>query len=281
MYRTSCEATVWACLHDHRHEWRATDLYHELETSEKSAASYRLGTTVAAAVSDLVLGIPILVHRETLFGKTSGPRGDLLGRSVATSHWHGIEAKGKSPDHPSGDRRYVSPGDYAAAKDQARSLAGDLLRAGAPTGPDHWAITSRTSTQGMSEVVLDDPPAEEGGAPPPSGGAVDLPDDDPVERMLQGFYQVVGDIEEIAAAQPIDVPFAMRDARREDWVQAPIPGSDLWLSADRRLIEARKEARLHEIVGTLTQEPELTMEAGFGTYARVGLAVTRQPRRLG
>jgi hypothetical protein len=282
MYRTSCEATLWACLRDNLQEWRATELYHELETSEKSAASYRLGTVMAAAVSDLVLDIPITVHRETLFGKSSGQRGDLVGMCMGTSDWHGIEAKGKSPVHPSGDPRYVSPADYAAAKDQARSLASDLLSVGAPTGPEHWAITTRTSTHAMTEVVLDDPPAEEGNGPPASpGGRIDFPHDDPVERMLQGFYQVAADIDAIASTQPAGVPAGLRAGRRGDWVEVNIPRSDLWLGADRTLIQARRAGRLRGEVGTLTARPEPMVEQGFDTYDRVGLAVTRQSRHLG
>jgi len=183
MYRASTEAMLRAYLEVTAGQWRATELYHQLETSEKAQASYRIGTICAGVASHLGLGLPLLVHRETLFGKSSGKRGDLLGLRGGTGDWHGVEAKGKSPKWPSGVPRYVPPAAFDHAKDQAQTLGGEIVAAQLPTGAgDHWAVTSRTSTDAALEIVLDDPPEGGGGTRPPLES--DFPQEDPFERLL-------------------------------------------------------------------------------------------------
>jgi hypothetical protein len=268
MYRATTEAMLWACLEATAGEWRATQLYHQIETTEKAQSSYRLGTTFAGVASDVALGVPLLVHRETLFGKSSGQRGDLLGFRPATHDWHGVEAKGKSPGWPTGELRYVSPRDFDSAKDQAQSLGLDLVAASLPTGVgDHWAVTSRASTRMPLEIVLDDPVAE-GEGPPPRAVGPDFHQDDPFERLLQGYYQVVGDIEALIAVDAPEQPSRFGD----EYVGALLPGTNLWVGARHDLFVARRAGQLREIVDVLAEANRLVDDFG---YASMGLAVDR------
>lgn len=60
--------------------------------------------------------------------------------------WHGVEARGKSPDPHSGDRAYVTPADYDGAKAQDASLGNDLLSYGVQAEP----ATIRRPPRGQS-----------------------------------------------------------------------------------------------------------------------------------
>jgi hypothetical protein len=274
-YRLSSEAAVWACLDGSTGQWRATALYHHLETTEKSHASYRLGSTLAGVASDLVLDIPLLVHRQTLFGRSSGPRGDLLGLRVPTFDWHGVEAKGKSPDYPFGGTRYASPREFAAAKNQAHLLGVDLLSARVSLGlNDHWAVTTRTSVLESTEIVLDDPGVDDGGDRPPRPlPHGDFPYIDPVERLLQGYYQVVGDIEALeeqglraGARLETELPSGVRGI--------VLPGSQLWIGAHELLFVARREGRLREALRTFADDAGPPTDDRGACY-QLGLAIAR------
>lgn len=123
----------------------------------------------------------------------------------------------------------MPPSSYNDAKDQAQSLGLDLVAAPLPTGAgDHWAVTCRASIGAPLEMVLDDPPAERGG-PPPAPVQPDFPQDDPFERLLQGYYQVVGDIEALIALSPGDIsrPTAFEDG----YLGAPLAATNVWIGA--------------------------------------------------
>ena len=246
MYRTATESTVWASVEATTGDWPATGLYGQLETTEKGHASYRVGTVFAGVASHVALDIPLLTHRESLFGKSSGPRGDLVGLRASTGDWHGVEAKGKGPDWPSGSPQYVAPGDFNEAKDQAELLGQELLDAGLPVGlGDHWAVTTRASTARPLKMFLDDPSADDHGANSRELGP-DFPQAEPFERLLQAFFQVVGDIENLVEeAAPNDPVLLLGDER---YVGSPVPGSNLWVGAREDLFEARRSQRLSGVL---------------------------------
>jgi hypothetical protein len=270
IYRAANEAILWACLEPAAGLWIATELYHRIETSEKAQASYRLGMIGAGVAGELALGLPLLVHRETLFGKSTGKRGDLLGYRPATGDWHGIEAKGKSPQGPVGATRDVSPSDFDHAKDQAQSLALDLSAAVLLTGSgDHWAVTTLASTIGPLELVLDDPGVGVAGDPPLPPER-DFAQEDPFERLLQGYYQVVGDIEAVIASNA--EPVAGSSVFADDYVGVPLPGTSLWIGARRELFTARREERLREVVDEVARDEH---QADDMRHAVIGLAIER------
>jgi hypothetical protein len=272
-YRLALRDTLRACLEVESGQWRATELYRRLETSEQAQASYRLGTALAGAASDIALGLPLLVHRETLFGKSSGPRGDMLGYRAVTGDWHGVEAKGKAPTLTTGHAPYVSPGDYKSAKTQAQLFARDLAQHGMlGARSDHWASTTRASTVDRLEMVLDDPPGDGDGdndGPPPPSSDADFPQPDPHERLLQAFYQVLDEIKPLAAART-----SFDDPSGPDFIGGWVPNSDIWLGARQLLFDAQGAQELRTVVGDLARSPRVLDSF---RYSSMGLAVARLP----
>lgn len=73
MYRAANEAMLWAGLEVKAGQWRATQLYHHIETSEKAQVSYRFGTTFAGVASDLALGDPLSRPQRNAVRQELGP----------------------------------------------------------------------------------------------------------------------------------------------------------------------------------------------------------------
>jgi hypothetical protein len=252
-------------------EWRATKLYHQIETTEKAAASYRLGTTFAGVAGDLALGFRILTHRQTLLGRSSGRRGDLYGRRQG--NYHGVEAKGNGPVYPHGTRRNVTNVAFDNAKAQARTFATDLRRHRHPPGADHWAITTIASSSDPFQIILDDPPDDGGDdGPPPPPPHSDFPQDDSDERLLQGFYQVADDIQQLVDATTGNESDPFDSTLDGRYRGAFIPGTAIWVGVMPAIVEARREHRLVGLVNDLEADPR---EIGPASYATMGLAIAR------
>jgi hypothetical protein len=267
MFRLSTLRAMQAALEIGPDGWRATELYRLIETSEKSGISYRIGTVMAGVAADLVLNIPLLTHRQALFGSSTGKRGDLVGRRTGTGDWHGLEAKGAGPYRHTGAPPVLSNDYHAAAKLQAQEIATDLITYGIPGGwTDHWACITQAATTQPLEIVLDDPPPEEGTPPrlPPEGS--DFVQQDPEERLLQSFYQVVADIEDLLA--PLEMVLEQRELSAYRGIR--IPQSNLWIGAHQSLFAARREEHL---VSTAPELDAHERDESDDIASRVGLAV--------
>lgn len=134
--------------------WVRSAAYDALDPSEKSAVSYFLGNTQAKLTSELVLGIPHLVHLDTLLAALGTPTRrsrpdflgcDALGRVAPVA----IEAKGRT-------RAYTE--ELAArAKNQARKIPA-IQGLATP-----MAVSSIAWFDGdVWQARLEDPPARRG-----------------------------------------------------------------------------------------------------------------------
>jgi hypothetical protein len=277
-FRASAAKAMNAFLSESGGWWYPTGLIRDIETSEKALAAYRVGTTLAGVVAASALSIPLLTHRQTLFGSSSGPRGDLLGRSTIGS-WHGVEAKGKAPD-PVGNLVYLGPSFFASAKHQAASLADDMadaVAAGTATfviGDDHWAITSRMASGIPVFVVIDDPAGgDEGDPPPPVDATADFPFEVPEERLLQGYFQAVGDIEESlgdadspAPPRGLNLPFPVRGI----WLD-----NEWWTGAHADLFAARRDGRLRDAIAAISESIPPFNASRWAAVSPFGLVMAR------
>lgn len=101
-----------------------TDLYRNLDATEKAAASYRIGMGFAKLVAEKRLGVPWLRHVDPLIRQnviqtklSTHERPDMIGQGVDRK-WHVVEAKGRS----SSDSSAISKGQQQAAA--VNSVAG-------------------------------------------------------------------------------------------------------------------------------------------------------------
>lgn len=99
--------------------WTKTDAYYRLDPSEKSAVSYFLGMTQAKITSEMLLGVPHLVHLDAILAllgsSTDQSRPDFVGVDLATmTYTIALEAKGRTHGRPA---RVVRK-----AKEQAKLL---------------------------------------------------------------------------------------------------------------------------------------------------------------
>ena len=102
-----------------------TDLYRNLDATEKGSASYRLGMGIAKLVAEHRLGVPWLRHVDPLIRQqvvqttlSTHERPDMVGQGNDRK-WHVVEAKGRSSSDSSAIRKGLQ---QAAAVD---SVAGD------------------------------------------------------------------------------------------------------------------------------------------------------------
>jgi hypothetical protein len=272
MWRLSSMTNLWAFVEAQDNEWRATTLYRQIETSDKSQASYRVGTVMAGIAGRYSLGIVNLIHRQTQFQPTSSSRGDFVGRRPSDGSWHGLEAKGAGPNLNTGQAQLPTPRMLVKAKLQAKSLGTELRQRPLPVGADdHWAVHSVASTTEPFQLLIEDPPSDDGEPPVPLDPEVGFPGVDPEERLLQNYYQVVGDLEDArefgtggTRRQPLEL---------DGYLGFRMPGSDFWLGAREELFAARSEQRLSEVVDDIAR---IALIDEPGVYADLGLAVVTQ-----
>jgi hypothetical protein len=273
MFRISSIANLWAFVEAQNDEWRATTVYRQIETSDKGQASYRIGTLMAGIAGHYALDIDGLIHRQTQFGSSSLSRADFLGRRRTDGTWHGIEAKGVGPHLNTGQAQPPPPKKLVKAKLQAKGLGAELRQRPLPVGADdHWAVHSLASTTDAFELLIEDPPGDDGEPPSPLDPEVGFPGDEPEERLLQNYYQVVGDIQEARE-------FSSANVRREPqpldgYRGFQMPGSALWIGAHEDLFAARNEQRLARIMDDITA---ITVIDEPAIYADLGLAVVILP----
>jgi hypothetical protein len=91
---------LYTCLKQQGNYLVKSDLYNEMDTTEKGAASYFLGMTFIKLFADRLLDIPLLWHVSTssqAISYVSGKsRPDLIGCSKSLNEWVVAEAKGRS-----------------------------------------------------------------------------------------------------------------------------------------------------------------------------------------
>lgn len=272
MLRLSSMTNLWAFVEAQDNEWRATTLYRQIETSDKSQASYRVGTVMAGIAGRYSLGIVNLIHRQTQFQPSSSSRGDFVGRRPTDGSWHGLEAKGAGPNLNTGQAQLPTPRMLVKAKLQAKSLGRELRQRPLPVGADdHWAVHSVASTIEPFHLLIEDPPSDDGERPVPLDPEVGFPGVDPQERLLQNYYQVVADLED---AREFGTGSVRRQPQELDgYLGFRMPGSDFWLGAREELFAARNEQRLSEVIDDITR---IALIDEPGVYADLGLAVVTQ-----
>jgi hypothetical protein len=219
------------------------------------------------------LNIVNLIHRQTQFGPSSSSRADFVGRRRSDGSWHGIEAKGRGPVLSTGAAQTPSPKELLDAKVQAKRLGTELRQRPLPVGADdHWAVHSLASTTDAFELLVEDPPGDNGEPPKPLGPEDGFPGDDPEERLLQNFYQVVGDLEE---AREFGTLNAARQPQPLDGYRGfQMPGTAFWIGARHELFAARNEQQLTSVMDDMTS---ISLVNEPAAYADLGLAVVILP----
>jgi hypothetical protein len=194
-----------------------SSLYRDLETTEKSGVSYRLGMAFAAIASEHVLDVALLEHlnrTNSTLAPGSQRRADLYGMDPA-GKTHVVEAKSRTYGFTSGDVRY--------AKSQSLNV-NIVQRRGRSLRPSTRAASLADLSTTPISVLLADPAGEAEGE---VTYVVDL------DRLIQVHYSVVPDLIEVhGGPQP---PPAANVAR--DVVGAFLPGTDIWLGIDAALLE--------------------------------------------
>lgn len=197
------------------HDWVRSESYKSLDSSEKSAVSYFLGNTQAKLTSEMVLGVPHLVHVDTVLHALGRPRRksrpdfigcDASGHALPVA----IEAKGRTWGYT--DEL------VARSKGQARLLP-------AITGlPNPVAVSSIAWFDGdVWRARLEDPPSQRGGIELSAG------------VVVAGAY--------LAFAE------AMQEAEQEvdeGIVTARFPEADLKIKAPEALVSTELKASVFE-----------------------------------
>jgi hypothetical protein len=194
-----------------------SSLYRDLETTEKSGVSYRLGMAFAAIASEYVLDVPLLEHlnrTNSTLAPGSRRRADLYGIDPA-GKTHVVEAKSRTYGFTAGDVRYA----------KSQSLNVNIVhRRGRSVRPSTRAASLTDLSTTPISVLLADPAGE---AEDEVTYVVDL------DRLIQVHYSAVPDLIEVhGGPQP---PPASDVA--PDVVGAFLPGTDIWLGIDAALLE--------------------------------------------
>lgn len=99
---TALVSSVFAYIDDSNSTLAMSDLYKNLESSEKRIASYRIGMALSKLVAERTLGVQWLRHVQPLIKQNIVQRyyftdvqPDLIGQD-ASGNWHVIEAKGRT-----------------------------------------------------------------------------------------------------------------------------------------------------------------------------------------
>ena len=111
-------AMLLANLQQSQGQLRKSDAYRSLDPSEKAAASYFIGLTLASLIARSRLGVRWLMHLDVYHdllqpGLSASGRPDLVGLD-SRDEWHVIEAKGRSNG--------LDPNVVLKAKQQTRKL---------------------------------------------------------------------------------------------------------------------------------------------------------------
>jgi len=193
-----------------------SSLYHDLETTEKSGVSYRLGMAFAAIASEHVLDVPLLEHLNRANSKLtpgSQRRADLYGIDLAEKT-HVVEAKSRTYGFTAKDVRY--------AKSQSLNVK-IVSRSGHSVHPSTRAASLADLSKSPIAVRLADPAGE---AESEVWYEVD-PD-----WLIQVHYSAVPDL--IEAQRGSQPPPASNVA--PNVVGALLPGTDIWLGIDEALL---------------------------------------------
>jgi hypothetical protein len=215
-----------------------SSLYQELETTEKSGLSFRLGMAFAAVAAEHVLDVQLLEHLNrgnAVLTAGSQRRADLFGVDGA-GHWHVVEAKSRTYGFAKQDIQY--------AKQQAVNV--HTVR---PNGAKLLPATRSASLADLSgvpiSVLLVDPTGE---PVEPVVYEVDL------ERLISTHYAAVPDlIEAQGGPQPPPDDLAIADV-----VGAYLPGTSMWLGVRTELIGDSRESWEQRI-----RERELVIDSRF------------------
>ncbi|MDQ3725390.1 MAG: hypothetical protein M3335_05810 [Actinomycetota bacterium] len=195
---------------------QTTQLYQELETTEKSGVSFRLGMAFAVIACEHVLGVKLLEHlnrANSLLATGSQRRADLFGIGHS-GECHVVEAKSRTYG--------LSKEAVDRAKEQALNIKA-VLRNGNALIPDTRSASIADLSRSPISIFLIDPEPRQ---PPKASFEIDL------EQFIADHYSVVPDLLEIYGepqAPPENLPM--------DAIGAYLPGTNFWLGIDPSLIE--------------------------------------------
>jgi hypothetical protein len=191
-----------------------TQLYRQTESTEKGGISFRLGMGFAAAVASRVLRVEQTMHVEAFGFPQAKRRADLAGRDAA-GNWHVIEAKGWSSS--------FGPRDIDYAKEQARE-----------TGRNFAAMGQRPLTISACITDLDAQPITvHFHDPPPRSTKGKVRHRFDPESFLLDYYLPVRDLIGDGAFGPPPIDSEATAGSMGSW----LPGGDIWIGIDRRLLE--------------------------------------------
>lgn len=199
-----------------------TSLYRQLETTEKSGVSFRLGMAFAALAAEHVLDVRLLEHlnrSNSVLAAGSQRRADLFGLDDS-GHWHVVEAKSRSYgfEHE----------DIVGAKQQALNVQ-TIRTDGNPLVPTtRSASLVDLSSTPISMLLVD--PNDEPDAP--ARYEID------VEAFIATHYAPVADLLDVRGA-PQTPPSGVPDTRA---VGAYLPGTDIWLGVDPDLLTDSRDS---------------------------------------
>ena len=240
LYRT---AMLRANLQRSQGEIRKSDAYHGLDPSEKAAASYFIGQTLASLMARKLFGVRWLMHLD-VYHNTLQPhllksgRPDLVG-SDAMKRWYVIEAKGRSH----GFKRDV----VAKAKEQTRKLRTVCGRA-----PRLRVASVAYFSRGSLSMRLEDPVGQD----------MDAIDWDFTEnQFLRDYYDPFAALFDQSGR--LDTRESSITSRSErvngtDFLVEDLPDVDLAVGLVRRVYEVHRSAdnirdEIHEVTNAIAR----------------------------
>jgi hypothetical protein len=204
-----------------RHQALAiSSLYDELETTEKSGVSYRLGMAFASLSAEHAVEVRMLEHlnrSNALLAQGSQRRADLLGMDQL-GNWHVVEAKSRTYGY--------TREDVHMAKQQALNVVA-VQPNGAQLSPATRSACLTDLWPSPIAVLLTDPDDR-----PESEARYEVD----VERFIGTHFSAVPDLLEVQGG-PQPPPDPLQGANVDG---AYLPGTDIWLGLEASLIGGRR-----------------------------------------
>ena len=250
-YRT---AMLLANLQGSQGQIRKSDAYHALDPSEKAAASYFIGLTLANLMARRLFGVHWLMHLD-VYHNTLQPhllgsgRPDLVG-SDALGRWYVMEAKGRS-NGLTGDV-------VAKAKEQTKKVR----RVCGRTPRLRVASVAYFSRESLS-LRLEDPVGQD-------VGAVDW--DFTENQFLRDYYDpfaALFDQNGRFDAREFNTNAKSERVNGMDFLVADLPDVDLAIGLERRIYEVHKSAG--EVRDAIHQALDLAATRASGTLASMDI----------
>lgn len=227
-------AMLLANLRQSQGQLRKSDAYRYLDPSEKAAASYFIGLTLASLMARKRLGIHWLMHLDVYHdslqpGLSASGRPDLVGLD-AQDEWHVIEAKGRSNG--------LDPKVVPKAKEQTRKL-----RTVGGRAPILRVASVAHFSRGTLALRVEDPVGQDQDA-----AGWDLTENQFLRDYYDPFVALIDQKRRVGAGE-LDIGAQSETVNGVDYLVADLSGVDLAIGLDQRIYEIHRSTEaVHDAI---------------------------------